>query len=96
MVDFTASWCGPCRFIAPFFAELSEKYDNMIFVKVDVDELNDISTEYDIHAMPTFLFFKKSMVVDKLVGMNIPELQKKVKQFSESCAAVVKQLSVEG
>lgn len=39
VVDFTASWCGPCRFIAPFFADLAKKLPNVIFLKVDIDEL---------------------------------------------------------
>lgn len=39
VIDFTASWCGPCRFIAPFLSELAKKLPNVIFVKVDVDEL---------------------------------------------------------
>eukprot|EP00250_Pteridium_aquilinum_P035810 c9956_g1_i1 orf=329-688(-) len=89
VVDFTATWCGPCKFIAPFFADLSEKYPNLIFLKVDVDEMNDISTEFEVRAMPTFLFIEKKRTVDKIVGANKHELEVKVKHFAEKCAPVV-------
>ena len=80
VVDFTATWCPPCRFIAPFFTELSEKYPNVLFLKVDVDDLNDIASEYGVQAMPTFKFLKDGVVVDEVVGANKAELEKKVQQ----------------
>ncbi|MCO5592010.1 hypothetical protein L7F22_046004 [Adiantum nelumboides] len=78
VVDFTATWCGPCKFIAPFFAELSEKYPNLVFLKVDVDDHSEISQEYEIRAMPTFLFIVDSKTTEKIVGANKTELEKKM------------------
>lgn len=89
VVDFTASWCGPCKLMAPLFAELSEKFHNLIFLKVDVDELSDISTEFKVHAMPTFVFIEKKSEIDRLVGANKVELEKKVKLYSDKTAAMV-------
>lgn len=83
VVDFTATWCGPCRFIAPFFVELSQKYPQLLFLKVDVDDLSDISQEWDVHAMPTFLFIEGGKQVEKLVGANTAELENKVKFFAD-------------
>ncbi|GAB2219907.1 hypothetical protein Droror1_Dr00007547 [Drosera rotundifolia] len=74
VVDFTASWCGPCRFIAPILADIAKKTPHVIFLKVDVDELGEISEEYDIQAMPTFLFIKDGEVKDKVVGAKKEEL----------------------
>ncbi|KAH7444993.1 hypothetical protein KP509_02G101400 [Ceratopteris richardii] len=90
VVDFTASWCGPCRSIAPVFADLSEKYPNMVFLKVDVDEHSSISEAYDVQAMPTFVFIVDSKVADRVVGANKAVLERKVKEFgswnmNESC-----------
>ena len=69
VVDFWATWCGPCRMIAPIIAKLAEKYDGKIVVgKCDVEENEDLAAEYGIRNIPTILFFKGGQVVDKLVG----------------------------
>jgi thioredoxin 1 len=69
VVDFWATWCGPCRMIAPIIAKLAEKYDGKITVgKCDVEENDDLAAEYGIRNIPTILFFKNGEVVDKIVG----------------------------
>nr|CAD1819848.1 unnamed protein product [Ananas comosus var. bracteatus] len=81
VVDFTASWCPPCRMIAPVFAEFAKKYPNVIFLKVDVDELKSVAQDWAIEAMPTFVFLKEGTIVDKVVGAKKEELQKKIEQL---------------
>ncbi|KAK9290819.1 hypothetical protein L1049_008997 [Liquidambar formosana] len=84
VANFSATWCGPCRLIAPFFCELSEKYPSMMFLTIDVDELAEFSTSWDIKATPTFFFLRDGQQVDKLVGANKPELQKKITAIFDS------------
>ena len=64
VVDFWATWCGPCKAIAPIIGELAEEYDG----KRDVEEADDIAMEFGIRNIPTILFFKNGQVVDKFVG----------------------------
>lgn len=78
VANFSAGWCGPCKMIAPYYCELSVKYPSLMFLTIDVDELSDLSTSYDIKATPTFFFLKDGQQIDKLVGSNKPELQKKI------------------
>lgn len=83
-MDFTASWCGPCKRIAPFFEELSAKYPSVTFIKVDVDDLDMVAGAAGIRAMPTFLIYKDGKPVPdaKLEGASPDALEALVKRFA--------------
>merc|ERR1711899_139526 len=74
VVDFFATWCGPCKMIAPHLEEMS-KDTSVVFLKVDVDDCEDIAAEYKITAMPTFIFIKNKQKVADLTGSNIEKLK---------------------
>ncbi|EFJ33290.1 hypothetical protein SELMODRAFT_84729 [Selaginella moellendorffii] len=81
VVDFTAAWCPPCKMIAPFFNDLSKTYDSVVFLKVDVDQLQ---ASFLIEGMPTFVFMLAGKEVHRIVGANKPELEAKLMQFAKS------------
>ena len=69
VVDFFATWCGPCKKLSPTLDEVSEEFgDRVNIVKVDVDESEDLAMTYGIRSVPTVLFFKNGQQVDKFVG----------------------------
>ncbi|KAF4573527.1 hypothetical protein EYR40_003384 [Pleurotus pulmonarius] len=77
VIDFWATWCGPCRMISPILEQLSDSPDvsKVQFYKVDVDEAEEISQNQQIKAMPTFRLYKDGKVVKELVGANPGALQ---------------------
>jgi thioredoxin 1 len=83
MVDFWATWCGPCRMTAPIVKALADEYKGKIVVgKVDVDQNRDLAEGYSISAIPTILFFKDGKVVDQQIGMTSKEnLEEKIKSL---------------
>ena len=69
VIDFWATWCGPCRMVAPIISELAAQYDGKIVVgKCDVEESEDLAAAFGIRNIPTVFFMKNGEVVDKLVG----------------------------
>ena len=69
LVDFWATWCGPCRMIAPIVEEIANEYaGKAVVAKVDVDELGELAQRYRIMNIPTLILFKKGEIVDKAIG----------------------------
>lgn len=82
IVDFYATWCGPCKAIAPIFDALAQKIPEAEFARVDVDRAEDVAREYGITAMPTILFFQEGEKVSTIVGANMPQLIKLIQEYS--------------
>eukprot|EP00088_Acartia_fossae_P032234 TRINITY_DN33023_c0_g1_i1.p1 TRINITY_DN33023_c0_g1~~TRINITY_DN33023_c0_g1_i1.p1 ORF type:complete len:300 (+),score=73.88 TRINITY_DN33023_c0_g1_i1:41-901(+) len=96
VVDFTASWCGPCKRIAPFFEELSTKYPRAVFLKVDVDECQETAASNGVSAMPTFIFFRNKTKVDRIQGADTNALEEKVKHHYGEEGGDVEDAGVKG
>ena len=67
---FTAKWCGPCKNFLPFFTEFSEKFNECMFITIDIDEFSEIADVYTITSVPTFIFIKNNSIFDILKGGN--------------------------
>lgn len=69
VVDFSASWCGPCRMMAPVLEDISEKYKGKyFFYQIDIDSAEDLANKFDVSAVPTMIVFKKGKEVDRTSG----------------------------
>ena len=76
-VDFWAEWCGPCRMVGPVVEELANDYDGKVkFVKVNVDEANELASKYNVFSIPTLIILKKGEIVSQQVGAASKESYK--------------------
>lgn len=73
LVDFYASWCGPCKQQGPIVEDLSDEYAGAKFCKLDVDDANETAGKFQVMSIPTLIFFKDGEMVNKLIGFNPKE-----------------------
>ena len=78
VIDFFAAWCGPCKMIE----EMSKTLENVVFLKIDVDEAEDAAQEYNVSAMPTFIFIKNNAKVAELMGANAEKLKELIEKHA--------------
>ncbi len=79
LVDFWATWCGPCKMIAPIISEISEEFNNKVKVgKVNVDEEKELAIKYGISSIPTLVIFKDGKIAKTLIGFRPKEEIKEV------------------
>ncbi|MEE6163658.1 MULTISPECIES: thioredoxin [unclassified Mycolicibacterium] len=90
LVDFWASWCGPCRAFAPTFKAASEKHPDVVFAKVDTEAEQSLAAAAEIRSIPTLMAFKKGKLVFNQAGALPPaaleDLVQKVKEFDVDAA----------
>ena len=83
VIDFKATWCGPCKAIKPFIEYLHESYPNVEFMEIDIEDedRNTIVSNFDIKKVPTFVFYKNGEVCNTLVGTNKDNLEGFVNEY---------------
>ncbi|KAK0185236.1 putative thioredoxin [Armillaria mellea] len=101
VVDFWATWCGPCKMIGPVFKKLAEKpeFSGVEFYTVDADEQPDIMDEVQVSSMPTFLAFKDGNKIGTSIGSHTPEPLGETALINKAAAAaspISKEASAEG
>ena len=78
---FTATWCPPCKAIAPIYAEMAKNYDGVAFGKVDIDDDQESAAKFEIRAVPTFVFSEGEKVVNTFTGADQNQLEKHVQDL---------------
>lgn len=68
LVDFWASWCGPCRMVSPIVDEIAEENDDIKVCKVNVDENQELAAKYSVMSIPTLIVFKEGKIANQMVG----------------------------
>lgn len=84
IVDFWAPWCGPCKMFGPVFEEMSEKYDDVVFAKVNTEEEQDLAGYFQIRSIPTLMLFREKVIIFSQPGaLQGPQLEQVIAQAKE-------------
>ena len=98
VIDFTATWCGPCKHIGPIFDNMADQNPDVLFAKVDVDQAHEVAAACGVNAYPTFQFFKRDTATNG--AADSPEKKKCIEQFcgadEEKLVSLVQQLKIPG
>lgn len=78
LAQFSASWCGPCKSLAPKLENISNSYSNVTFVKIDVEENSDLAADLSIRSVPTVIIYDGKKIVNKIVGVQQDKLYKDI------------------
>jgi thioredoxin 1 len=78
LIQYTAEWCGPCKMLSPRLSNISNKYSDITFVRVDVDENMDSARELDIMTVPTVMIYDGYTLINKSLGANIDSVYTKI------------------
>jgi len=89
IIDFSASWCGPCKAIAPVFAQFSHKYPNIVFLKIDVDEITQIAEAAGVRGVPTFVFMKNGVKLESFSGADGSKLENTIMKYNTTSTSTV-------
>ena len=84
IVDFWAEWCGPCKSFAPIYEEVSEKYDDIVFGKIDTEAEQELAGHFQIRSIPTLMIFREQVVLFSQPGMmNASQLEDVISKVKE-------------
>jgi thioredoxin 1 len=83
VIDFYATWCGPCARVTPIIDELAEKFENITFLKVNVDEADEIAAGFEISSLPTFVYLNLGNIVQRIEGANLADILTSIEKLDQ-------------
>jgi len=84
IIDFFAEWCGPCKILGPIFEKVADDYEDINFIKIDIDHAPELAAKYEISSIPTLLFLKNGELSNTIRGLiREPDLKKTIENFKK-------------